>query len=115
MARWGKVLALGGAGVAALGLYACNSGCDQEVIDRAVKFIDEHQSCSTDEDCVVINDFCAEIPGGFCGQLSMSRAGAESTEWQALESELGDCAPDDCEVCLAALIPSCQNGFCDGR
>jgi hypothetical protein len=115
MAWWGKGFALAGAGLTALGLYACNSGCDQEVIDRAVAFIDAHQTCSTDEDCVVIDDFCAEIPGGYCGQLPMSRAGAESAEWQALEGELGDCAPDECTQCLALLIPSCSNGFCNGR
>ncbi len=77
--RWSE-FALVAVGVA--GLYGC--GCDKETVDRAVRFIETHQSCQTDADCVVIRDFCEALPGGYCGQLTMSRAGAESAEWSSL-------------------------------
>ena len=93
---------------------ACESGCDQEVIDRARKVLQANQSCESDEDCVTVSDFCEELPGGFCGQLVMSREGSESAEWKILERELDDCAPDSCTVCLAARVPTCTNGSCGG-
>jgi hypothetical protein len=92
----------------------CTDKCDPETIDKAVAFLDSHQSCETDEDCTTVSDFCEELPGGFCGQLAMSKEGAESSEWKALEQELGDCGPDECTVCNAELIPSCGNGSCRG-
>jgi hypothetical protein len=90
----------------------CKSGCDAETIQRASDFMASHQSCETDEDCVIVSDYCGELPRGFCGQLSMSRAGAVSAEWKNLDAELRDCAPDDCAVCLAAAIPTCTDGSC---
>jgi len=109
----------GAAGLAAIGitlvcLQGCSSGCDEETIDRAVAFLDAHQSCATDNDCVVVSDQCRELPGGFCGQLAMNRQGAEAAEWKSLERELHDCAPESCSVCLAALIPTCADGSCRG-
>ena len=98
-----------------IALLGCESGCDQEAIDRAVAFIDDNQACETDDDCVTISDFCAEIPGGFCGQLAMSKQGAESSAWKAIERELSDCAPSSCEVCDAALVPTCTAGSCRGQ
>lgn len=96
-------------------LQGCTSGCDQATLDRAVAFLDTHQACETDADCVVVKDQCGELPGGHCGQLSMNRTGSESTEWQALTKELEDCAPDSCELCLAQLIPSCTDSVCSKR
>ena len=93
-------------------LSACQDGCDAATVDRAVAFLDAHQSCATDEDCVTVSDYCEELPGGYCGQLPMSRAGAESPEWKDLDRKLRDCAPDKCAVCGALLIPSCQEGSC---
>ena len=100
---------------AALALLGCESGCDEEAIDRAVAFIDANQACETDDDCTVVHDFCAEIPGGFCGQIAMSEQGAESGAWKAIERELSDCAPSSCEVCLAGLVPTCTAGSCSPR
>lgn len=103
-------------GMAALLGQACSTGCDDETIDRAVAFIDTHQECETDDDCVVIHDFCGEVPGAaLCGQLSMNRAGAESGEWRAITEDLRDCAPSECTQCLAALVPGCGNGVCSER
>lgn len=109
---WMDALVLGGIALAVVG---CDSGCDREMVDRAVAFLDAHQSCDSDDDCVVVSDFCAEVPGGYCGQLSMNREGAESAEWQAFERDLSDCAPNSCAVCGAALVPSCTAGSCRGR
>jgi hypothetical protein len=95
-------------------LHGCSSGCDEDTIDRAVAFLDAHQSCTTNDDCVVVSDHCRELPGGYCGQLAMNPEGAESAEWKSLERELQDCAPESCAVCLAALIPTRANGSCRG-
>ncbi|HEX6767297.1 MAG TPA: hypothetical protein VF103_17485 [Polyangiaceae bacterium] len=97
-----------------VGLWGCESSCDQKTVDRAVAFMEGHQSCEVDADCVVVGDFCEEIPGGWCGQLTMNRSGKESAEWRAIEDELRDCAPSKCTVCLGALEPSCSNGSCGG-
>lgn len=89
-------------------------GCDQEAIDRAVAFLDAHQSCRTDDDCAVVSDMCETIPGGSCGQLAMNRTGAESAEWRSIRDDLEGCAPDKCAVCLGLLVPTCSNGSCRG-
>jgi hypothetical protein len=103
-------------GVAALLSQACSTGCDAELIGRAVAFIDAHQACETDDDCVVIRDFCEELPGGWCGQLQgMNRTGAESPSWHALSEELKGCAPDSCTTCDGLLVPNCSGGFCSQR
>lgn len=106
--------ALGALGIA-FGMLGCDSGCDDEAIARAVAFIDQNQECETDDDCAVVSDFCAEIPGGFCGQIAMSKKGAESSAWKAIEREVSDCAPDSCDVCDAALVPTCTAGACSRR
>jgi hypothetical protein len=98
--------------VVGAGLTSCKSGCDADTIERATAFLDSHQSCETDDDCVIVSDYCGELPRGFCGQLSMSRSGAASAEWKELDAELRDCAADDCAVCLAAAIPTCTAGSC---
>jgi hypothetical protein len=98
----------------AVALPACESGCDPGTVNQASAFLDAHQSCEADEDCVTVRDFCGELPGGFCGQLGMNRQGAESAQWMALERELRDCAPDKCTVCDALLVPTCSNGSCSG-
>jgi hypothetical protein len=95
-----------------VGVVGCQSGCEKETVDRAVRFLDAHQSCETNEDCVVVGDSCGELPGGFCGQLAMNRQGAESAEWRAIQAELEDCAPSECAQCLAALVPGCGDGSC---
>jgi hypothetical protein len=101
--------------IAALLIQGCSTGCNEETVDRAVAFIDAHQSCETDADCVVIDDFCAELPGGYCGQLAMNREGSESSEWRSITADVRDCAPSECQVCAAALIPSCTNNVCSRR
>jgi hypothetical protein len=111
-----RLLATGIAlGVAALLSQACSTGCDAEVVNRAVAFIDEHQACETDNDCVNISDFCEELPGGWCGQQLMNRTGAESLDWHALSLELRACAPDSCTTCDGLLVPTCSGGVCSQR
>jgi hypothetical protein len=99
---------------AALAVQGCKTGCEPETIERAVAFLKAHQSCEIDEDCVVVSDYCEAIPGGFCGQLVMNRAGASSGEWASLDAELSDCGPSECTMCLAAVLPACRDGSCNG-
>jgi hypothetical protein len=113
MACWSSAVGVFLAGSAGIGLFGCDSGCDQKTIDRAVAFRNAHQSCATDDDCIVISDFCEELPGGYCGQLAINREGYESAEWKTLESRLEDCAPSSCSVCGAALLATCISGRCD--
>lgn len=96
-------------------LLGCgNEACDPEMTQRAVYYLHAHRECQTDEDCVIVPDYCGELPGGFCGQLVMSRAGANSAEWKAFDRELRDCGPSECTQCLAAVTPGCTDGVCGG-
>jgi hypothetical protein len=99
-------------GLAGACVSGCKDGCDPESVHRATEFVDAHQSCETDDDCVIVDDHCGQLSGGFCGQLRMNRAGAVSSEWRALDAEIGDCAPDSCSVCGAAAVPTCTAGSC---
>lgn len=101
--------------IAALLSQACSTGCDGETVDRAVAFIDAHQACETDDDCVVIRDYCEEVPGGWCGQIAMNRVGAESEQWHALSEKLSACAPSSCMVCDGLLVAGCADGVCSER
>jgi hypothetical protein len=103
---------LGWTVLGALGLSGCKDGCDTATVQRASAFVDAHQACDSNDDCVTISDHCEELPGGFCGQVPMNREGASSKEWQELDAELGDCAADECSVCLALLVPTCTAGSC---
>jgi hypothetical protein len=99
---------------AALAVQACKTSCEPKTIERAVAFLKAHQSCEVDADCVAVSDSCEEIPGGFCGQLVMSRAGATSAEWASLDAQLEDCSPSECTVCDAAVVLTCTDGSCGG-
>lgn len=101
----------------AMGLLGCEAECDQATVDRAVQFLESHQSCEVDADCVIVGDFCGEIPSenALCGQLTMNEQGKQSAEWRGIEEELGDCAPSECTRCLAARVPGCSNGSCGGN
>lgn len=98
----------------ALGLSGCKTGCDADAIQRATAFLDAHQACESDDDCVNVGDYCGELPGGFCGQVPMNREGASSAEWARIDAELRDCAPDACSVCDALRVPKCTAGSCRG-
>jgi hypothetical protein len=90
----------------------CKDGCDQETVHSASELLDAHQSCETNDDCVGVSDYCGQLSGGFCGQLSMNRTGATSAEWQELDAELRDCGPDSCAVCGALAVRGCNAGSC---
>jgi hypothetical protein len=99
---------------AALAAQGCKTACEQETIERAVAFLKTHQSCEVDADCVVVSDYCEELPGGWCGQLVMNRTGSTSGEWASLDAELKDCSPSSCEVCAGGVIAACRDGSCGG-
>jgi hypothetical protein len=102
-------------GLSGVLVSACgDEGCNPDTVERASAFLDSHQRCNTDEDCVIVSDYCGEIQGGFCGQLTMNHEGASSREWRALDAELRDCGPGSCVECGAALTPGCRSGSCRG-
>jgi len=96
------------------GAWACSTDeqCPEDTIDQAVRYLKAHQSCETDADCVIVSDYCETLPSGTCGQLIVSRDGAASADWKSLDARLRACAPGDCIVCNAAVIPACSNGSC---
>jgi len=114
MKRWFGEACVGGLLLASLGLWGCKTECDEATVERAKRFLESHQSCEANSDCVTVSDFCGEIPGGSCGALIMNRKGEQTAEWQELEEELADCAPSECTVCGAAIVPGCGNGSCGG-
>jgi hypothetical protein len=105
---------LGGGLVAVVGFSGCEAGCDDEIVDRAIQSLDSHQGCEGPPDCVILSDFCGELPGGVCGQTTMNREGRESAKWLAIEKELGECVPTECGDCEAGRLPTCINGACNG-
>jgi len=93
----------------------CKSGsCDRELVDHAETFLEAHQSCVTDADCVIVKDFCGTLPNGYCGQLVVSKDGKDSAEWSDISDALKDCSPEECTQCLAARVPACNDGRCGG-
>jgi hypothetical protein len=101
--------------IASLGLWGCETGCSEETVARAERYLESHQSCRFDSDCVTVSDFCGEIGNGLCGSIVMNRDGENTAEWQELEEELADCAPSDCSDCEAAVVPACGSlGSCAG-
>lgn len=115
MKRWFGEACVLGLMIASLGLWGCKTECDETTVARAERFLESHQSCRLDSDCVTVSDFCGEIPNGQCGSVVMNRDGVNTAEWQELEEELSDCAPSDCSVCGAAIVPACGSlGSCAG-
>lgn len=110
-----RLLALASLAAAAALLASCKAqSCDPEPVDRAEAFLEAHQSCETDADCVVVTDFCGTLPNGYCGQLVMNQQGKSSSEWADISDVLKDCSPEECTVCLAARVPACNDGRCGG-
>jgi len=97
-------------------LAACKSDevCDPELVTHAQAFLEAHQACQTDADCVLVSDYCGTLPNGFCGQLVMNREGESSAEWRDLSAALKNCAATECTVCLAARGLGCKDGSCGG-
>jgi len=110
-----RLLALASLVAVAATATGCKAdACDQDLVTRAESFLEAHQSCAADADCVIVGDFCGTLPNGYCGQLVMNRAGKASAEWADLTDALNDCAPTDCAVCLAVRGVGCKDGTCGG-
>ena len=97
--------------VAVSGAISGCGGCEDETVERARSFLENHKSCERDPDCVVVSGFCGELPGGTCGRVTMNRQGRDSVEWKELETELGECS-GDCAQCDIGIIPTCMSGSC---
>ena len=92
-------------------LTACGN-CDAAA-EEADAFVRQakNQECATDDDCVVVGSNCSPMETTDCGQVAMSASAATSDEWKSIEEGLDAC-DQSCTVCLAQLIPSCDNGYC---
>ena len=113
MKGWFGEACVVGLWIASLGLSGCETGCGEETIARAERYLESHQSCRLDSDCVTVSDFCGEIGNGLCGSVVMNRDGENTAEWQELEEELADCAASECDGCEAAVVPACGSlGSC---
>jgi hypothetical protein len=64
--------------------------CENEQA-TAREFIETHQSCEVDADCVVVSTGCFTIPSGLCAQAIMSREASRSVEWSEIQGDLFDC------------------------
>jgi hypothetical protein len=99
----------------ALALAACKAeSCEPALVNIAMTFLEEHQSCVVDDDCVAVSDFCGTLPHGYCGQLVMNREGNASAKWADITKELKECSPEECTLCDALLVPRCSDGSCNG-
>ena len=70
-----------------------------------------NQQCETNSDCVVESSHCSEMKTAYCGQIAMSSEAAASEEWAGIKDGLDAC-DDSCSVCLALLLPVCDDGVC---
>jgi hypothetical protein len=104
-----------GAGVA-LNLFLLPGCGDCENEQAAARqFIETHQSCEVDEDCVVVGTGCFTIPSGLCSQAIMSREASRSVEWSEIHGDLLDCENECVAVCGAALNAGpCVENSCGG-
>ncbi len=87
--------------------------CENEQA-TAREFIETHQSCEVDADCVVVSTGCFTIPSGLCAQAIMSREASRSVEWSEIQGDLFHCE-NECATCNAALSPGpCVENSCRG-
>jgi hypothetical protein len=97
---------------AVLPLLSSCGDCSEE-IEAARKFLHENRACEMDADCVAVNTGCHSYANGLCGQAPLNSSAATSPTWKKLSADLVDC-DDPCSLCLALLIPRCNNGLCGG-
>jgi hypothetical protein len=89
------------------------SDCENEQA-TAREFIETHQSCEVDADCVVVSTGCFTIPSGVCGQAIMSREASRSVEWIEMQGDLLDCE-EECVMCNGGLSAGpCVENSCRG-
>jgi hypothetical protein len=71
------------------------------------------QQCVKDSDCVVETVNCVELESASCGQVTLNKKTAASTEWKELKADAADCAEGSCAAtCDAGRLASCSNGSC---
>lgn len=108
--RWLLVL---GMSFGAASLSGCGDCSDEAKAASAFLEDRANLTCQTDADCVVVSTGCARPARSLCGQAALSKAAANSEKWQHLQSDLTNCE-SNCDVCAAALLPKCSEGFCGG-
>jgi hypothetical protein len=101
--------------VGALTLVACGDCHDDDAAADAFLAAPENRVCQTADDCVVVSTGCAKLKQSFCGQALLSAEAAASPRWRELHGAASDCAEGECAICGAAILRSCEGGFCGGR
>jgi hypothetical protein len=71
-----------------------------------------NRACAADDDCVAVGTGCHTFENGLCNATPLNRRAAESATWERLSNELNRCRPEDCATCAAALVLTCNDGFC---
>jgi len=97
-------------GIAASGCRHCD-----ETYQEADDFLSDptNLECAVDEDCLVEVYNCAELDVAYCGQVTLSKTAAASSEWRDIRVDLRSCGKgSSCTVCDAALVPTCAAGHC---
>lgn len=98
-------------------LGATHVGCKdcQDETDAMHSFLVEpaHLGCESSEDCTVVTVGC-HVRDAFCGQMQLNKTAAASSGWKNVRSAANDCEDESCDVCSAALIAQCKEGFCGG-
>ena len=95
---------------ASMAIGGC-SDCEPAVAELRAFVLDEtHQTCATDDDCVVVQAGCSDLDIAFCGQVSVNRTAASSRElWNLIDEATCE---EPCSTCAAALVPGCTLGRC---
>lgn len=106
--RWAGISLL------ASGLAGCGNCSD--ATDRASNFFRTPANlvCQSDDDCAVVSTGCARPARALCGAAALNAKAASSDAWKDISEDLDDCG-DSCDVCGAALLPQCVDGFCGGK
>ncbi len=72
----------------------------------------EARACTSDIHCTTEAIGCAQLQGAFCGDIALNIEAPYSDAWKAVEPGLRACAANECSVCDAILVPTCQDGLC---
>lgn len=111
---WRRVFVPSAVTLVLAGLFVACGNCDFEV-EQVRRFINDQANlrCVTTSDCVTQSaPGCIELAEAVCGQVVMSKAAAESTQWRELADDASDCGSNSCERCTLARSAQCDQGVC---
>lgn len=109
----GWVVRTGSCGVLGIALLGCGN-CDFE-FEQVKRFVRNpaNSQCVTTNDCVTqFVPGCFELEEAVCGQIVMSKAAAQSSQWQGITTDASDCGSDSCASCTLLRTATCDQGTC---